>query len=72
MLSLEYDVPDAFKKYNLTCYFYIESDCYRMTLLDSENHPTMMFIPKPKTNQSTEIVKHIIKFAKDKNPELFL
>ncbi len=72
MLNLEHDVPVAFQKYDLKCYFYIELDCYRMTLLDKENDPIMFFIPKIETNQSSEITKHIVKFAKNKHPELFL
>ena len=82
MLSLQYEVPSAFEKYNLKCYFNIEEDCYRITLFDKRTkkeqntrevnqHQTMLFIPKLDSNQVTEITKYIVDYTKRKHQELF-
>lgn len=72
MVSLEFDIPEKFKPYHLDCYFYIEEDCYRMTLLDEDKNQTMLFIPKLITTQSSKISDYVFKYAKNKYPELFL
>ena len=81
MLSLQYEVPSAFEKYNLKCYFNIEDDCYRITLFDkrtkkdkqtreANQHQTMLFIPKLDSDQVTEIVKYIIVTPLNRHAEL--
>lgn len=72
MLSLEYEIPGMFKKYNLRCFFNIEKDCYRITLFDEKDHQTMVFVPKSYSFQVTEIKEEILSFTQRKFPELFL